>query len=97
MSYFVIMNVGTESLYKRPGEWGPKHYSTEHGAKIACAKINKNYGSGKQWVVKSREEFDLSYNPMVEVKSLMSGKTCMIRKEDVGTGVDPSTETYWSR
>lgn len=39
-----------------------------------------------------REEID----PLVEVKNMMSGKPVMIRRSEVGTCVDPSTETYWS-
>lgn len=35
-------------------------------------------------------------DPLVEVKNMMSGKPVMIRKSQVGTCVDPSTETYWS-
>ncbi len=35
-------------------------------------------------------------NPMVEVRNMMSGRPVMIRKSEVGTCVDPSTETYWS-
>ena len=35
-------------------------------------------------------------DPLVEVKNMMSGKTVMIRMSQVGTCVDPSTETYWS-
>lgn len=35
-------------------------------------------------------------DPHVEVKNLMSGKPVLIRKSDVGTCCDPSTETYWS-
>lgn len=35
-------------------------------------------------------------DPLVEVKNMMSGKPVMIRMSQVGTCVDPSTETYWS-
>jgi len=34
--------------------------------------------------------------PMVTVKSLMTGADVQIRKSDVGTCVDPSTEHYWT-
>lgn len=39
-----------------------------------------------------REEID----PYVEVKNLINGNPVMIRKSQVGTCCDPSTETYWS-
>lgn len=33
---------------------------------------------------------------MVEVKNIMTGKMVKIRRSDVGSCCDPSTETYWS-
>lgn len=32
----------------------------------------------------------------VEVRNLMSGKPVLIKRSEVGTCVDPSTERYWS-
>lgn len=36
------------------------------------------------------------YNPMVKVKNLMTGTEVEIRKDEVGSCLDPSTERYWT-
>lgn len=96
MSYFVIMNVGTEQLYRKPGHYATASYPTLRGAKIACSKLNKQYGNTEQWIPMDRETFDSMHDPMVAVKSLMNGSTVMIRRSEVGGVNDPSTERFWS-
>jgi hypothetical protein len=95
MSY-VIMNVGTESLYRAPREYAHKSYASQQGAKAMATRLNKQYGDTKQWIVMSREQFEHHYNPMVETKNLMSGETVMIRKSEKGGCCDPAMERYWS-
>lgn len=92
---FVIMNVGTEWLYKKPGHYVAANYATERGAKTACTKLNKSYGSTAQWVVMTRDTFEQNHNPMVERTNLLSGKTYM-EKRNTPACCSPSTETYWS-
>jgi hypothetical protein len=93
---FVIMNVGTEMLYRKPGHYSTASYPTERGANIACTKLNKKFGDNGQWVILTEQAYEEGHNPMVEVTNLMSGDTCMIPRSDVGGCCDPSTERYWS-
>jgi hypothetical protein len=92
----VIMNVGTESLYRKPGHYCAASYDTERGAKGACTKLNKQYGDTAQWIVMTHDQFEFYYNPLVEVKNILSGKPCMIRRSERGGCCDPSTERYHS-
>jgi hypothetical protein len=96
MSYFVIMNVGTEQLYRKPGEYSSAVYDTQRGAKGACTKINKQYGGTNQWVVMTHDQFEFYHNPLVEVTNILSGKKCMIRRSDKGGCCDPSTERFFT-
>ena len=50
---------------------------------------------GEDWVVATQEQYEAA-DVMVEVTNLHSGKPAMIRKSEVGTCVDPSTERYWT-
>lgn len=68
-------------------------------------KADGQYYSGmKYWsytnlMVMSAELYEQNkenIDPLVEVKNMMSGKPVMIRMSEIGTCVDPSTETYWS-
>ena len=94
MSY-VIMNVGTEQLYRKPRHYGAASYPTRHGARIACSKLNKSFGPG-QWVVMSLCDFTEQFDPYVDVKSLMTGATVKIRRSEKGGCCDPSQERYWT-
>jgi hypothetical protein len=99
MAYFVIMNVGTERLYRKPSEYSDAVYDTERGAKGMCTRLNKKYGNTKQWVVIPYEEFEEKHNPLVVVYNTVTGdgKTPIyIRRSEVGGPCDPSTERYWS-
>lgn len=49
---------------------------------------------GEDWKVATVSEYDAA-DVMVEVKNLQSGKPALIRKSEVGTCCDPSTERYW--
>ena len=88
-----------------------KHYRTEASAKAALTRArntgrmvrNTYFGKGlykpaeiAEMKVCSEEYFRDHVDSMVEVKNLMSGGTVKIRKSDVGSCVDPSTERYWS-
>jgi len=93
MSY-VIMNVGTESLYRAPREYAHKSYASLQGAKAMTTRLNKQYGETKQWVVMSRDQFEYFYNPMVETVNCLTGQTCMIRKSEKGGCCDPAMDSY---
>ena len=95
MSY-VIMNVGTGQLYRKPSHYCPMTYPTVHGARIACAKLNKSFGNCGQWKVITSGEFTDLYDPIVTVFNCLTGKPCQIRKSEVGGCCDPSTERYHS-
>lgn len=89
---FVIMNVGTEKLYRK--HYSDMSYPTERGAKIAATKMNNSSGNTIQWVVMSRDKFEENHNPMVTVKNLLSGMEVQIRRSDRGGCTDPSTERF---
>lgn len=92
----LIVNVGTEKPYKKPGCIGVEQYPTERGAKIACTKLNKKYGNVNQWVVMTGEAYRNAYPvKMVERTNLMSGKKYM-EAEDTPLYCSPASETYWS-
>lgn len=95
MSY-VIINVGTEMLFRKPNHYCPTAYATERGAKIACTKINKAFGNCGQYVVMSSKDYEAGHNPMVTVINCTTGKPVQIRKSDVGGCCDPSTELFHS-
>ena len=88
------MNVGTERLYRKV-HYAEAYYPTERGAKIACSRLNKEYGNVPQWVVMSRADYSAGHDPMVTVYNLMSKKPVQIRRSEVGGPCDPSTERYW--
>lgn len=93
---YVIMNVGTELLHRRGSGSFDTNYSSESGAKNACTRLNKQYGSNSQWVVMTVQEFNELHDPIVTVFNLMSGKAVQIRKSERGGCCDPSTERYWA-
>lgn len=92
---FVIMNLKTEALYRKPGHYTNTQYPTLRGARGAASRLNKEAGS-KLYNAISGSEFHRLFNPVVTVKNLMSGQEVQLRKEDVGGPCDPSTERYWS-
>lgn len=89
------MNVGTEDLW-RGDSTRSKWYETERGAKIACTRINKQFGNTAQYVVLTNTEFDAKHNPFVTVHSLMNGLPVQLLRSEVGGCCDPSTERYWT-
>lgn len=94
MSY-VIMNLVTHNLYR------PTHieaqYNTLRGARGMATRLNKDTITGKkEWNAISYSEFTRLFDPYVEVKSLMTGQTVMIRKSEKGGCCDPSQERFWS-
>lgn len=94
---YVVMDTVTERLYSPRGYYGPKRFALRY-AKARATRLNKESGT-TNWVVLTRSEFDDKFNPMVAVYNHITGdgKTPIyIRKSDVGTCVDPSTERYHS-
>ena len=94
---YVIMNVGTEMLYRKPGNYSSAVYITEPAAKAAVTRLNKKYGNTKQWVYMTPQEFQDKFDPLVAVYNFISGdgKTpIMIRRSEVGGCNDPSTERF---
>ena len=95
MSY-VIMNVGTESLYRAPREYAHKSYASLQGAKAMATRLNNMNGEANRWVAMSRDQYAY-HNTMVETTSLLSGKIVMIRKSEKGSCNDPAMECYWTK
>jgi hypothetical protein len=98
---FVIVNVGTEKAYKKPGHFTEMRYDTERGAKIACTKLNKAYSHAwctlpeEQWQVMPLAVYAAKPVKMVEKTNLMSGQKYM-EAEDTPLCCSPASETYWS-
>jgi len=96
MTTYVIMNVGTEMLYRKPGNYCEAHYESERGAKGVCTRLNNEYGNVKQWVVMTSEDYENEHNPLVIVFNRLTGKAVQIRRSKKGGCTDPSTEQYHS-
>lgn len=93
---FLIVNVGTEQAYKKPGHISSAVYDTERGAKTACTKLNKKYGDNGQWQVMNTQLFRQTYPvKMVQRINLQSGLPYM-EAEDTPLCCSPASETYWS-
>ena len=99
----VIYDVDTLHVYNS--------YATLSGAKSALTRARKTgsmkyMGSHGYCRLKADRIAKLQVAPVwyfrelvdeeVEVTNLMSGNKVKIRKSDVGSCVDPSTERYWS-
>lgn len=94
---YVIMNVGTEQTYRKPGHYCDASYATEAAAKAGVTRLNKKYGNEKQWVYMTWQEYRDKFDPMVAVYNHITGngKTPVyIRRSEVGGVNDPSTERY---
>jgi len=72
-----------------------KWYASLKGAKIGMTTSNKNAGY-KSYEILEENEFEEKFNPWTTTTSLMTGKPVDIRKQDLGTCVDPGTERFWS-
>lgn len=93
---FVIVNVGTERLYRKRGHFCDAVYETERGAKGSCTRLNKEYGNTSQWKVIPAEDYRKLYPvKMVEKTNLMSGEKYM-EAEDTPNCCSPASETFWS-
>lgn len=93
---YVVMNIQYKYLYKRVSYASP--YYSRRSAKMVCTKQN-NKIQREDWVVMTNQEYLDKHDPMVAVYNHITGdgKTPIyIRKSDVGTCVDPSSETYHS-
>lgn len=67
-----------------------KDYSTSRRAVAAATRMKlENY-----IVIRSDKYFEGDH--MVPVTNLMSGSEILIRRSELGTCCDPSTERYWS-
>lgn len=94
---FVIVNVVNQTAVKNYGFI--RSFDTKRGAAIARGAFVRKLEDQSQanhYRVMTRKEFDELFDPMVETKNLMSGKTTMIRKSDKGGCCDVGTERYWS-
>ena len=72
-----------------------KWYKSLKGAKIGMTASNRNAGY-ESYAVMEETEFEEKMNPMTTTRNLMTGKLVPIRKQDVGSCVDPGTERYWT-
>ena len=92
---FVLMSLETKKQYRKPGEYARPTWPTLQGARGAATRLNKKNGNNDLIAI-SWTEWDRLFNPLVTVKNLMTGADVQISYGDVGTCIDPSTETYWS-
>ena len=91
---FVIYNTDTFRIFKFP-HGGSAVFDEERVAKAQRTKLINKGVLNSSWVVDTYDNM-VAKEPMVTVKSLMTGTDVQIRKSDVGTCVDPSTERYWT-
>jgi hypothetical protein len=105
MSFYVIVNVGTEKAYKKPGHYTEMRYETERAAKGVCTRLNRAYtgtemsvADGKnveQWQVMTLAVYAAKPVKMVERTNMMSGQKYM-EAEDTPCFMSPACESYWS-
>lgn len=91
---FVIYNTDTFRIFKFP-HGGTAVFDEERVAKAQRTKLINKGVLNSSWVVDTYDNM-VAKEPMVTVTSLMTGADVQIRKSDVGTCVDPSTERYWT-
>ena len=91
---FVIYNTDTFRIFEFP-HGGTAVFDEERVAKAQRTKLINKGVLNSSWVVDTYDNM-VAKEPMVTVKSLMTGADVQIRKSDVGTCVDPSTERYWT-
>lgn len=76
-----------------------RYFPTLKGAKIALTRM-RNQGNTDPIMAVSKEDYEKEgapiANELVTVKNLITGEDIQIRRADVGTCLDPSTERYWS-
>ena len=94
MSY-VIVNVGTGNAHTKKGHYSYASTYSEKGAKIVCAKLNKQYGNTPQWQIMTLEAYHAIPVKMVKVRNLMTGAEIEI-PENTPRCCDPSSELYWT-
>lgn len=82
-------------VYHISSERAVKWYATKKGATIGMKSMNRNAGQDAYAMLED-SEFEELMNPWTTTTSLMTGATVSIRKQDLGTCVDPGTERYWS-
>lgn len=92
MSY-VLMHTETRELVRSGSN--TKTYTTVRAAKAARTRLLKAGLITEEFKPITLEEFHKT-DPMVTVKSLMSGADVQIPQSQVGSCCDPSTERYWS-
>lgn len=72
-------------------------YRRDQSARAQATKLsNRDKATENRFVAMPMDEFTAKHNPMVTVKSLMTGADVQIRKSEVGGPCDPSMERYWS-
>lgn len=86
----------TYVLYNTQTEYQVGTFQTERGAKISRAAFYKRGQYVDKLSIMEYSEFQEKFNGYVTVKNYLSGKEVQIRKQDVGSCCDPSTERYWS-
>lgn len=94
MSY-VIYKPETYRIYKFPSGKQAIYDSERTALSQRTKLINAGVLKPQDWIVDSYATY-LKNEPMITVKSLMTGKEVQIRKTEVGGCCDPSTERYWT-
>jgi len=91
---FVIVNVVTEKLYKRKGDFCSASYETERGARQVCTKLNKT--TDAEHIVLPSDQYRVQFPvKMVQRHNMMSGLPYM-EAEDTPSYCSPASEAYWS-
>ena len=91
---FVIYNTDTFRIFKFP-HGGTAVFDEERVAKAQRTKLINKGVLNSSWVIDTYDNM-VAKEPTITVKSLLTGTDMQIRKSDVGTCVDPSTECYWT-
>lgn len=93
---FLVVSLKSGRVLKRynTAGWARRHVDKliEHADKYFGYTYENLAVMTASEYMKRLDEID----PHVEVINMMSKKPVLIRKSEVGTCCDPSTETYWS-
>ena len=93
---WVVVDVNTRLKVRNPRS-GAEIYHTLTSAKRAATRLSKLLYAGDAMALEVMDyPTYVKQVPMTTVYNLMTQKPVSIRADQVGTCVDPSTETYWS-
>ncbi len=68
-----------------------------HDGETAWSKASDGTFLYPDFAILNRYFWSERHNPLVKVKNLMTGEEVEIRKDEVGSCLDPSMERYWTK